>query len=129
MVVLGRKYGVTEWLRDAYQAICARPETLTDEEGERLGMKEVLNIMKVWAAIRRDPVLVGMESQYRAIDEIFGLSVPVPNSPSAPWPESVPRPSPTLSLIDIPNEESFPNNSGIASPSALNTSSPLLPID
>ncbi|KII95545.1 hypothetical protein PLICRDRAFT_71568, partial [Plicaturopsis crispa FD-325 SS-3] len=45
-VVLGREYGITSWLADAYRAVCERPEALSEEEGTRLGMREAMKIAR-----------------------------------------------------------------------------------
>ncbi|KDQ59102.1 hypothetical protein JAAARDRAFT_128099 [Jaapia argillacea MUCL 33604] len=48
-IVLANKYDIegTEWKRDAYVDVCQRKEALTLEEGERLGMSEVIKIARV----------------------------------------------------------------------------------
>ncbi|KDQ59103.1 hypothetical protein JAAARDRAFT_175825 [Jaapia argillacea MUCL 33604] len=48
-IVLANKYEIEgpEWKRDAYVDVCQRQEALTLEEGERLGMAEVVKIVRV----------------------------------------------------------------------------------
>jgi hypothetical protein len=46
-VVLGRRHSITEWLSEAYSAICERRDALTLEEGIRLGMEDVIKIAAV----------------------------------------------------------------------------------
>lgn len=46
-IVLGRKYGIVEWLGGAYEAVCRRNGPLTHEEGIRLGMEDVIRISAV----------------------------------------------------------------------------------
>ncbi|KDQ58997.1 hypothetical protein JAAARDRAFT_649979, partial [Jaapia argillacea MUCL 33604] len=46
-VIVGIRYDMKEWLNDAYIAICERPEALTRQEGERLGLDEVIKISKM----------------------------------------------------------------------------------
>ncbi|KDQ58990.1 hypothetical protein JAAARDRAFT_649751 [Jaapia argillacea MUCL 33604] len=58
-IVLGRKYDISYWLKDAYIAVCTRPEALTVEEAEDLGLKESINISKVRQDIRVGATLVG----------------------------------------------------------------------
>ncbi|KZP25198.1 hypothetical protein FIBSPDRAFT_673074, partial [Athelia psychrophila] len=43
-IVLGRRYGVNEWLPDAYETVCVRPAALTLDEGRRLGVDDVIRI-------------------------------------------------------------------------------------
>ena len=46
-IILGRKYHVTEWLSEAYRDVCLRQEPLTNEEGMRLGMEDVIKISAI----------------------------------------------------------------------------------
>lgn len=46
-IILGRKYDIEEWLSDAYEAVCRRPEPLTLEEGIRLQMDDVIKIYAI----------------------------------------------------------------------------------
>ncbi|KZP20410.1 hypothetical protein FIBSPDRAFT_1022589 [Athelia psychrophila] len=43
-IVLGRRYGITEWLAGAYEAVCTRADPLTVEEGMKLGVEDVVRI-------------------------------------------------------------------------------------
>ena len=47
--MLGRRFGILEWLGNAYAQVCWRNEALTIEEGQLLGIKDVVKI----AAIRQ----------------------------------------------------------------------------
>ncbi|KZP04899.1 hypothetical protein FIBSPDRAFT_711825, partial [Athelia psychrophila] len=48
MIVLGRRYSIDSYrLVDAYDAICLRPAPLTLEEGNRVGMEDVIKIMTI----------------------------------------------------------------------------------
>ncbi|KAF7965486.1 hypothetical protein HWV62_43268 [Athelia sp. TMB] len=43
-VALGKQFGIEEWILDGYWALCARQEPLTEEEGLRLGVRDVVRI-------------------------------------------------------------------------------------
>lgn len=43
-IVLGRMHNITEWLIDAYKAVCEQPSALTLEEARKLGMEDVVKI-------------------------------------------------------------------------------------
>ncbi|KZP11850.1 hypothetical protein FIBSPDRAFT_870850 [Athelia psychrophila] len=43
-IVLGRRYGITEWLAGAYEAVCTRADPLTMEEGMKLGVEDTVRI-------------------------------------------------------------------------------------
>ncbi|KDQ58987.1 hypothetical protein JAAARDRAFT_33720 [Jaapia argillacea MUCL 33604] len=51
-IVLGRRYDVLEWLEEAYLTICRRPQALSIEEGEKLGLKEAILISQVRQEVR-----------------------------------------------------------------------------
>jgi hypothetical protein len=46
-IVLGRRYGIADWLPGAYEAVCTRADPLTVDEGKKLGVE---NIIKISAA-------------------------------------------------------------------------------
>jgi len=48
-IMLGRRFNILEWLGNAYAQVCWRNEALTIEEGQLLGIKDVVKI----AAIRQ----------------------------------------------------------------------------
>lgn len=43
-IVLGRRYGIKEWLPAAFEAVCTRADPLTVEEGTKLGMEDTVRI-------------------------------------------------------------------------------------
>jgi hypothetical protein len=51
-IVLGRRYDIVEWLKDAYKAVCEQPSVLTLEEAMRLGMEDVVTISFLRQEIR-----------------------------------------------------------------------------
>jgi hypothetical protein len=76
-IVLGRKYHITKWLQDAYHAVCEREQSLTVEEGLRLGMPEVINISRARQAAREKATLAAPSRLHSIIEETFGLGVPL----------------------------------------------------
>jgi len=45
-IVLAVRHNVPQWLSGAYQELCQRHDTLSEEEGERLGLPTVIKLMK-----------------------------------------------------------------------------------
>ncbi|KZP17540.1 hypothetical protein FIBSPDRAFT_698883, partial [Athelia psychrophila] len=43
-IVLGRRYGISDWLPGAYEAVCTRADPLTVEEGMKLGVEDIIRI-------------------------------------------------------------------------------------
>ncbi|KZP28776.1 hypothetical protein FIBSPDRAFT_691501, partial [Athelia psychrophila] len=43
-IVLGRRYGISNWLHEAYEAVCTRADPLTVEEGVKLGVEDIIRI-------------------------------------------------------------------------------------
>jgi hypothetical protein len=64
--VYGRKYNVPHLIPPAYEELCSRNDWLTDEEGERLGLTEVLKIARVWTALR-SPAHIQSSLEQRSI--------------------------------------------------------------
>ena len=86
-VVLGRDFDVPQWLPEAYLAICDRPEPLTLDEGDRLGVKDVIRISQAREAMRTRRV-----TSTTQVREIVGRKLSV-DLPPIPQPDrSVPRP-------------------------------------
>ncbi|KZP08642.1 hypothetical protein FIBSPDRAFT_688608, partial [Athelia psychrophila] len=46
-IVLGKRYAIGGWLVGAYTAVCKRVAPLTEEEGARLGVQDVVRIFTV----------------------------------------------------------------------------------
>ncbi|KAF7973594.1 hypothetical protein HWV62_14890 [Athelia sp. TMB] len=46
-IVLGREYSIDEWLPTAYEAVCTRADSLTMEEGTKLGLETALRISAI----------------------------------------------------------------------------------
>ncbi|KZP08646.1 hypothetical protein FIBSPDRAFT_670202, partial [Athelia psychrophila] len=46
-IVLGRQYAIDEWLADAYLAVCIREQSLTEEEGTRLKVADIIKISSI----------------------------------------------------------------------------------
>lgn len=62
-IVLGRRYHIDEWLSDAYEAVCKRPEPLTLEEGRQLDLENVIKI----SAIRHDHGIISSVPPKKAL--------------------------------------------------------------
>lgn len=52
-IVLARHFHISEWLVPAYVQVCLRKEPPSKEEGRRLGVDEVIDIVHVRHAIRQ----------------------------------------------------------------------------
>ncbi|KZP08649.1 hypothetical protein FIBSPDRAFT_874402 [Athelia psychrophila] len=46
-IVLGRQYAIDEWLADAFLAVCMREQSLTEEEGTRLKVADIIKISSI----------------------------------------------------------------------------------
>lgn len=70
-IVLGRRYNIVEWLKDAYKEVCERPSTLTLEEAMRLGMEDVVTISFLRQEIR--PSFGSFRASADLVTKTFGL--------------------------------------------------------
>ncbi|KZP11865.1 hypothetical protein FIBSPDRAFT_870886 [Athelia psychrophila] len=82
-IVLGRRYGITEWLVGAYEAVCTRADPLTVEEGMKLGVEDVVRISAARQVYGTSKAR--HESKYLAGDlgEIFRLEQPSRGRPTS----------------------------------------------
>ena len=46
-IVLGRKYGINQWLGAAYLAVCVREQSLTKEEGKLMTVDDIVEISSI----------------------------------------------------------------------------------
>jgi hypothetical protein len=87
-IVLGKKYAIDHWLHSAYQVVCERQACLSDEEGARLGLADVLRISRARQDMRIPAPLRSSEiERSRAFCETFGIQAPIPLTPAALAPQ------------------------------------------
>jgi hypothetical protein len=73
-IILGRKHNVPSWLHAAYLEVCVREEWLSTEEGERLGLHDVLAIGKTRTAMRASTfLLVSQDQRMSLITDTFHI--------------------------------------------------------
>ncbi|KAF8643587.1 hypothetical protein AX16_008974 [Volvariella volvacea WC 439] len=81
-VALGRQYGITHWLKDAYRAICTRKAPLTKEEGWRLGVDEVVAIAEARQVLLWESPTTRDDEQDEVVTRVFGLEVALGITPT-----------------------------------------------
>jgi hypothetical protein len=87
-IVLGKKYAIDHWLHPAYQVVCERQACLSDEEGARLGLADVLRISRARQDMRIPALLRSSEiERSRAFCETFGIQAPIPLTSAALAPQ------------------------------------------
>ena len=57
-ILLGRRYDIPEWLSTAYLELCTRDDPLSYEEGERLGMRDVILLSDIRQSVRGPRVMM-----------------------------------------------------------------------
>ncbi|KAF7973593.1 hypothetical protein HWV62_14888 [Athelia sp. TMB] len=75
-IVLGRRYAIDEWLPGAYEAICARADPLTLEEGMKLGVEDTVRISATRELYGCGKPSHETASLSRDLKDIFGLVQP-----------------------------------------------------
>jgi hypothetical protein len=75
-VVLAHAYGIPQWLAPAYQELCARDACLSDEEGAKLGLQDVLKITRTHVAIHTKGAELDGPAQLALVNKVFGLECP-----------------------------------------------------
>ncbi|KAF7969624.1 hypothetical protein HWV62_26801 [Athelia sp. TMB] len=85
-IVLGRRHGVTDWLKSAYTAVCLQEAPLNLQEGRRLGIDDVIRINAVRYYHVPDRRVVTTPLSDTHIDDAFELLVekthPAPVDPT-----------------------------------------------
>ncbi|KAF7981366.1 hypothetical protein HWV62_33835 [Athelia sp. TMB] len=72
-IVLGRRYGIDDWLPSSYEAVCMRVDPLTMEEGMKLGLEDAIRISaarQIYGCAEPRHKLAYLSQDLR---EIFGL--------------------------------------------------------
>ncbi|KAF7973585.1 hypothetical protein HWV62_14872 [Athelia sp. TMB] len=75
-IVLGRRYGIDDWLPGSYEAVCMRADPLTMEEGMKLGWEDAIRIStarQVYGCAKPRHETAYLSQDLR---EIFGLVKP-----------------------------------------------------
>jgi len=91
-IVLGRRHGVVEWLKDSYEAVCTRQTPLTHEEGNRLGMEEVIKISAVRQTYGLGSPRYDSRQLGRDLPTLFGFDKMLPPAPAVVMNEEVQSP-------------------------------------
>jgi hypothetical protein len=76
-IVLGHEYSVVGWLPDAYLDVCEQIELPSDEELERLDMKDLMRLMRAREAIRTPAQLLPQDVRSQKVDSLFELAIVV----------------------------------------------------
>ncbi|KZP28658.1 hypothetical protein FIBSPDRAFT_817073 [Athelia psychrophila] len=76
-IVLGRRYGISDWLPGAYEAVCTRADPLTVEEGMKLGVEDVIRISAARQAYGCAKALYETKHLSGDLGDIFKLKKPV----------------------------------------------------
>jgi hypothetical protein len=72
-IVYGHRYSVSDWPLDGYQSVCSRSSWLTEEEGRRLGLDDVLRIGQVFFLTGVTNSDVPQEYIQTFVEQTFGL--------------------------------------------------------
>ncbi|KZP17930.1 hypothetical protein FIBSPDRAFT_864292 [Athelia psychrophila] len=75
-IVLGRRYGISDWLAGAYEAVCTRADPLTVEEGMKLGVEDIIRISAARQAYGCGKARYETRHLSDDLGDIFGLEKP-----------------------------------------------------
>ncbi|CDO73446.1 hypothetical protein BN946_scf185013.g81 [Trametes cinnabarina] len=70
-IILAREYDIPAWLEPAYCALVIREESLTLEEGTRLGMADVILIARMRHTVRGGLFIPSQQVSYYVRDSLF----------------------------------------------------------
>jgi hypothetical protein len=72
-IVYGKKFGVSKWLEGAYMDVCERNLPLTEEEGERLGIRDVVKIAATREKLFKSTKDFGLSDKSQIVRDEFQL--------------------------------------------------------
>jgi hypothetical protein len=124
-IVLGKKYAIDHWLHPAYRVVCERPTCLSDEEGARLGLADVLRISRARQDMRIPALLRSSETQRsHAFYKTFGIPAPIPitSAALAPQFESPVTQDDAMTRVATPSTRCGPTKPTHVTPSAIHVS-------
>ncbi|KZP08342.1 hypothetical protein FIBSPDRAFT_874623 [Athelia psychrophila] len=75
-IVLGRRYGISDWLPGAYEAVCTRADPLTVEEGMKLGVEDIIKISAARQAYGYAKARYEIKHLSQDLGDIFKLEMP-----------------------------------------------------
>jgi hypothetical protein len=96
-VILGRKYDIPELCLPAYADLCQSTVPLTEEDGERLGLRDVIKIYCIRQELWATPS-ISSEDLLEKVRTQFPSDRPPPASPSHSEREPIPLPPQTPSI-------------------------------
>ncbi|KZP28756.1 hypothetical protein FIBSPDRAFT_693229, partial [Athelia psychrophila] len=76
-IVLGRRYGISDWLSGAYEAVCTRADPLTVEEGMKLGVEDIIRISTARQVYGCAKARYEAKHLSKDLGDIFGLEKPI----------------------------------------------------
>ncbi|KZP19789.1 hypothetical protein FIBSPDRAFT_862273 [Athelia psychrophila] len=76
-IVLGRRYGISDWLPGAYETVCTRVDSLTVEEGMKLGVEDIIRIAAARQAYGCGKARYETRHLSEDVGDIFGLEKPL----------------------------------------------------
>ncbi|KZP11872.1 hypothetical protein FIBSPDRAFT_870900, partial [Athelia psychrophila] len=82
-IVLGRRYGITDWLPGAYEAVCIRADPLTLEEGTKLGVEDTVRISAVRQVYGTSKARYEVKYLAGDLKEVFRLEQPSVGGPTS----------------------------------------------
>jgi hypothetical protein len=70
-LLLGRRYDVPSWIQPAFRRLCEQGAELSDEEGRKLGLEDVLLINRLRGQFRMPTVLRPDVERRKILDDAF----------------------------------------------------------
>lgn len=94
-IVLGLRYDVPQWLLGAYVEVCQRDALLSLEEGERLGVRNIIAINQARHAIR-ERIMCSQEIEHI----VWRICCPTTDIPELEWPHPCKMPHAEAIFVD-----------------------------
>lgn len=106
-ITLADKHNVPQWLSAAYVDLCKRPEPLTEQEAEELGLKTVVRVARARELVREKKYVSATLRSYFPHDKIWAFhDTGILEVVQSVWPKCIGKPerssTPLAKAISIP---------------------------
>lgn len=70
-VMLANKFNIPQWLPPAFMDLCKRPEPISDNDAETLGLRTVVRVARARELMRDKSYIIGTQRSFSPYDKIY----------------------------------------------------------
>src|SRR5258708_16599500 len=80
-LILGRNYGIDQWVLPALQELCERPRPLTRDEARLMDLDDIVLVGSVWEKVRTHAITANPTEIMDCINALVNCDPPQPPPP------------------------------------------------